>query len=435
MKRSKKAKDVKASEETAEDAALLDGDIRTYAELLGPRARDDSDDDDDDDEDGGHPLVVDAPAAQESGSARAQRWFSNPLFDGMAAEEALAHGADATDTAARVAAAMPLTDKQLRKEKRKRDAERRERKMARRRVDADDKLDVAEPPRERSTRSARAERRAPAAAAGGAKLDQKRADQGGCRKKASPAASDAAAGFEVAPREPDPNRPGADSRAVDSEHEDYDSDDRATSMAIASMMLRRSKAKELVDASYNRCVCEGSFRGSVGVARRNPRSRTRRYAWNDSKDLPEWFVDDEAKHYRPQVPISKELQEQMREKFKSLASKPIAKVAEARARKRQRAASKLKAAKKKAELIADNPEMSERQKLKAITGAMNGSRQAEKPNKVYVVARNSRGLKSAPTKGKGAVAVVDPRLKADKRGLRAAKKRAKAGMKKRHKRR
>ena len=47
--------------------------------------------------------------------------------------------------------------------------------MARRRVDADDKLDVVEPPRERLDEdAARAERRAPSAAAGGAKLDQKR---------------------------------------------------------------------------------------------------------------------------------------------------------------------------------------------------------------------------------------------------------------------
>jgi AdoMet-dependent rRNA methyltransferase SPB1 len=60
-----------------------------------------------------------------------------------------------------------------------------------------------------------------------------------------------------------------------------------------------------------------------------------RYAWNDATNLPDWFLDDEAKNYRPQIPIAKELQERMKEKFKSLASKPIAKVAEARARKRQ----------------------------------------------------------------------------------------------------
>jgi Spb1 C-terminal domain len=26
-----------------------------------------------------------------------------------------------------------------------------------------------------------------------------------------------------------------------------------------------------------------------------------RFSWNDPKDLPDWFTDDEAKHYRPQV--------------------------------------------------------------------------------------------------------------------------------------
>ena len=42
-------------------------------------------------------------------------------------------------------------------------------------------------------------------------------------------------------------------------------------------MLRHSKKKALVDASYNR------------------------YAWNDGKDLPSWFQDDEMRHNKPQV--------------------------------------------------------------------------------------------------------------------------------------
>lgn len=63
----------------------------------------------------------------------------------------------------------------------------------------------------------------------------------------------------------------------DSENEQWDDEERAATLAIGTMMLRRSKAKALVDASYNR------------------------FAWNDASDLPEWFVDDEEKHYRPQV--------------------------------------------------------------------------------------------------------------------------------------
>ena len=129
------------------------------------------------------------------------------------------------------------------------------------------------------------------------------------------------------------------------------------------------------------------------------------------------FVDDEAKHHRPQLPIPKALLEQIRAKYADLASKPIAKVrgrvvsrgrrrlrpspstptpqppstrtliddsppcstdsptaihqvAEARARKKRHAALKLKAAKKKAEALANEDDMSEKQKLKAIEKAM-----------------------------------------------------------------
>ena len=94
----------------------------------------------------------------------------------------------------------------------------------------------------------------------------------------------------------------ADERVYDSEHEEWDEEERARTLAVATMMLRRSKAKELVEASYNR------------------------YAWNDAGDLPEWFVDDEERHYRPQIPVPKPLMDEMKARFKSLAAKPIAKV-------------------------------------------------------------------------------------------------------------
>eukprot|EP01083_Nonionella_stella_P288298 981060_1 len=99
------------------------------------------------------------------------------------------------------------------------------------------------------------------------------------------------------------------------------------------MMLRKSKAKSLVDASYNR------------------------FAWNDPEDLPDWFQDDETRHYRPQLPIPPELLAKMKEKFISLAVRPITKVAEARFRKNKRAKNKLALAKKKAESVANSSDM------------------------------------------------------------------------------
>lgn len=188
---------------------------------------------------------------------------------------------------------------------------------------------------------------------------------------------DAKTGFEVVPAD----MPQVmDERTYDSDNEEYTDHDRAVTLALGTLMLRRSRAKNLIDASYNR------------------------YAWNDSKDLPEWFVDDEMKHNRPQVPIPPALLEKMKQRFQNLASKPIKKVAEARARKKKRALAKLKTAKKKAASLAANPDLSERQKLKAIQAALR-SKQVDKPGKVYVVARKSKSgiIKSGQKGGSGKV--------------------------------
>merc|ERR1719218_186772 len=167
-------------------------------------------------------------------------------------------------------------------------------------------------------------------------------------------------------------------------------------------MLRKSRAKKLVDASYNR------------------------FAFNDPADLPDWFVDDEAKHHRPQLPIPKALLEQIRAKYADLASKPIAKVAEARARKKRHAALKLKAAKKKAEALANEEDMSERQKLKAIEKAMKaGAKKVERPGKTYVVAKAAD--KGRKRRGAGMVTLVDKRLKCDKRSMKRAEKKKTSG--------
>ena len=53
------------------------------------------------------------------------------------------------------------------------------------------------------------------------------------------------------------------------------------------MMLNKTRAKAMIDASYNR------------------------YTWNDSKNLPTWFMDDEMKHNKPQIPVPSSLLNQV----------------------------------------------------------------------------------------------------------------------------
>ena len=199
--------------------------------------------------------------------------------------------------------------------------------------------------------------------------------------------------------------PVRDDRKYDSEHEDYDSDDYAETLAIGTMLLRKSKEKSFLDASYNR------------------------FAWNDPSDLPDWFVDDEKKHYRPQLPIPPALMAKMKEQMMALATKPIQKVAEARARKHKRAKAKLETAKKKAEAVAKNNDMSDAMKLKAISKALRGQESKSKPGKTYVVAKKGgRGatVGNKSNGGKG-VQLVDKRMKSDKRATDRIDKKRKKG--------
>jgi len=105
-------------------------------------------------------------------------------------------------------------------------------------------------------------------------------------------------GFEVVPAESEDaiasaihdellSRERKDDRMYDSDDEDYDNHDKIRTLALGTMMLRHSKKKALVDASYNR------------------------FAWNDPKELPSWFLDDEMRHNKPQLPIPTALLEQV----------------------------------------------------------------------------------------------------------------------------
>ena len=404
---------------------------------------------------------------EDSTSVKAARWFSNPLFDSIGATASLAaiSGPDGVKTsnptsiddysssedegvvqhlssddeekvaskkskgkkkskhineedmseeasskepvtADEVLAMMPKTDKQIRHEKRLKSMERMERKKARRAraagepeggfevVEEDDRAKLALSNNEDKLKGLSEGERNKV-------MEARNLIKAGLGNSGEVAGEKN--GFEVVSAAESQRSGGLlpimDKRVYNSDNEDYDSDDYAETLALGTMMLRKSKAKSLVDASYNR------------------------YSWNDPEGLPDWFQDDENKNYRPQLPIPPALLAKMKEKFQSLATRPIAKVAEARARKSKRAKDKLSAAKKKAETVANSSEMSEAMKLKAISKAMRGH-DSSRPGKTYVISKKGGGTRG----GKG-IKLVDKRLRSDKRSMDRAEKKRKSGKK------
>jgi AdoMet-dependent rRNA methyltransferase SPB1 len=150
-------------------------------------------------------------------------------------------------------------------------------------------------------------------------------------------------------------------------------------------------------------------------------------AFRDKDGLPEWFLDEESRHNKPNLPVTKEAMNQLREKLRALNARPIKKVAEAKARKKFKAAQKLAKAQKKATDIADNPDMSEKEKAKTI-GKLIARASKTKPKKdvkVVVAKGANRGIKGRPKGVKGRYKMVDGVMKKERRAEKRREKKAK----------
>jgi len=180
--------------------------------------------------------------------------------------------------------------------------------------------------------------------------------------------------------------------------EDYDSDERAEHLALGSLLAKKSTRSEVLDAAYNR------------------------YAFNDD-NLPAWFAEDESKHNRPNLPITKEMIESVKARFSDINDKPIKKVAEARMRKKKKAMKKMDEAKRKASAVVDEPDLSSRSKIRTIEKLFKGA-EIKRPGSVYVVSQKGGASKVSggkSVKGKK-MKVVDPRMKKDSRGQKRGAK-------------
>ncbi|KZT75162.1 hypothetical protein DAEQUDRAFT_748241 [Daedalea quercina L-15889] len=220
------------------------------------------------------------------------------------------------------------------------------------------------------------------------------------------------ADFEVVPQEPD----DADEGMWDVEDENQDEIKQShinkhglitpEAVTIAQQLVNREKTRtHLINDGFNR------------------------YSLNAKDDLPSWFLDDEEKHYKSNIPVTKEAVAALRAKMRALDARPIKKVAEAKARKKLRAAQRLEKAMKKAEGVNETSDMTEREKAKQIEKLMQkGAAKKQKKEVKVVVAKGShKGVKGRPKGVKGRYVMVDSRMKkevrAQKRRERASKKR------------
>ncbi|QLL31168.1 hypothetical protein HG536_0B00290 [Torulaspora globosa] len=146
-----------------------------------------------------------------------------------------------------------------------------------------------------------------------------------------------------------------------------------------------------------------------------------RYSFRDSENLPAWFVDEEKEHSKINRPITKEAAIAIKQKMKALNARPIKKVAEAKARKKMRSLARLEKIKKKAGLIVEDGDKSEKDKADEIAKLMRkvSKKQKTKPKVtlVYATGKN-RALSGRPKGIKGKYKMVDGVLKNEQRALR-----------------
>ena len=150
-----------------------------------------------------------------------------------------------------------------------------------------------------------------------------------------------------------------------------------------------------------------------------------KYTLRDVDGLPEWFLDDEDKHSKPHRPITAAAAAAIKEKLRALNARPIKKVREAKARKAMRAATRLEKLKRKSALLAENDDMTEKDKAGQIQKLMAKAKKSgkqKKPVKVVVARGGNRGRKGRPGGVKGKYKMVDPRLKKDVRAEKRLKK-------------
>ncbi|KAK8941008.1 hypothetical protein KSP39_PZI010452 [Platanthera zijinensis] len=188
-------------------------------------------------------------------------------------------------------------------------------------------------------------------------------------------------GFEIVP---EALLNSDDSTSDDESEEEDDDNTKAEILALGKKMLRKKQRERILDEAYNKYMF-------------------------DDVGLPDWFAEEEKRHSQPMKPVTKEEVAAMKAQFREINARPAKKVAQAKQRKQQVAMKKMEKARKKADVISDQTDVSERSKTKMIEHLYKKAA-PKKPKKEYVVAKKGVAVKG----GTGKV-VVDRRMKKDMR--------------------
>jgi len=181
-----------------------------------------------------------------------------------------------------------------------------------------------------------------------------------------------------------------------------DSDEMAETRALAKVMLRKKNRNEIIDGTYNRYAVH-----------------------EDPSALPDWFIEDEMRHYRANNIhlVTKEMVAEEKKLLKAYNERPSKKVQEAKARKKKRLAKAMNKIKTKATVIAEQQEISEGTKMRQIQKLYKKEKAKNKEEKKYVVSRNFNNIGGGKTPRN--TKAVDKRMKKDRRALKARAKKDK----------
>lgn len=228
-------------------------------------------------------------------------------------------------------------------------------------------------------------------------------------EKAAPKRVDRGADFEIVPLKEDVGKHSDEEEKPDPAS---DSDEAAGKPAsIGPHMGRRKLANALALGTIMATSKKARSHMEDDVFNRN--------TWGDN-GAPKWFVEEDKRFHTQKSPVSDDMLVKMRQRFLDVNSRPVKKIAEAKARKKAKLEKQVTKLRDQATKITDSSELStsaKMQQLQKLYTSFGSHKKKAKSGKILVDFRTKKRIGGA-TRGKRVF--VDKRMKKDKRGQMVA---------------